>query len=160
TQTPSVKGSWIQIEFNREPQPTSEDCLYLNVWTAAQSSDERRPVMVWLHGGGFVGGSGSEPPPTRPGLPQKTLVVVTLNYRLGVFGLFAHPELTKESGHNASGNYALMDQIAALKWVQSNITAFGGDPQKVTIFGQSAGSQSVALLLISPLATGLFQRVM
>jgi para-nitrobenzyl esterase len=93
-------------------------------------------------------------------LAQKGAVVVTLNYRLGVFGFFAHPELTRESDHNASGNYGLMDQIAALKWVHSNIAAFGGDPQKVTIFGQSAGSDSIALLLTSPLATGLFQRAM
>jgi carboxylesterase type B len=116
--------------------------------------------MVWLHGGGFVGGSGSQPSHSGAGLSQKGAIVVTLNYRLGVFGLFAHPELTKESGHNASGNYALMDEIAALKWVLSNIAAFGGDPQKVTIFGQSAGSDSIALLLTSPLATGLFQRAM
>ncbi len=159
TQMPP-QGSWFDLEYNRAPQPTGEDCLYLNVWTAAQSSDERRPVMVWLHGGGFVGGSGSEPSHSGAGLAQKGVVVVTLNYRLGVFGLFAHPELTKESGHDASGNYALMDQIAALKWVQSNIVAFGGDPQKVTIFGQSAGSDSIALLLASPLSTGLFQRAM
>ena len=154
------RGSWFDLEFNRKPQPMGEDCLYLNVWTAAQSLDERRPVMVWVHGGGFVGGSGSEPFHSGAGLAQKGAVVVTLNYRLGVFGLFAHRELTKESGHNASGNYALMDQIAALKWVQSNIAAFGGNPQKVTIFGQSAGSDSIALLLTSPLATGLFQRAM
>jgi para-nitrobenzyl esterase len=154
------QGSWFDLEYNRAPQPTGEDCLYLNVWTAAQSSDERRPVMVWLHGGGFVGGSGSEPSHSGAGLAQKGAVVVTLNYHLGVFGLFAHPELTKESGHDASGNYALMDQIAALKWVQSNIVAFGGDPQNVTIFGQSAGSDSIALLLASPISTGLFQRAM
>ena len=159
TQTPP-QGSWFDFEFNRKPQPTGEDCLYLNVWTAAQSSDDRRPVLVWLHGGGFVGGSGTDPSHSGSGLAQKGAVVVTLNYRLGVFGFFAHPELTRESDHNASGNYGLMDQIAALKWVHSNIAAFGGDPQKVTIFGQSAGSDSIALLLTSPLATGLFQRAM
>ena len=160
TQMPPLKGSWFQLEFNREPQPTGEDCLYLNVWTAAQSSDERRPVMVWLHGGGFVTGSGSEPSHSGAGLAQKGAVVVTLNYRLGVFGLFAHPELSKESGHNVSGNYTLMDQIAALKWVKSNIAAFGGDPEKITLFGQSAGSDCIPLLLTSPLAAGLFQRAM
>jgi para-nitrobenzyl esterase len=159
TQSPP-QGSWFDLEFNRKPQATGEDCLYLNVWTAAQSPDERRPVLVWLHGGGFVGGSGSDPSHSGAALAQKGAVVVTLNYRLGVFGFFAHPELTKESGHNASGNYGLMDQIAALKWVQSNIAAFGGDPKKVTIFGQSAGSDSISLLLTSPLATGLFQRAM
>jgi para-nitrobenzyl esterase len=159
TQTPP-QGSWFDLEFNRKAQPTGEDCLYLNVWTAAQSSDERRPVLVWFHGGGFVGGSGTDPSHSGSGLAQKGAVVVTLNYRLGVFGFFAHPELTRESDHNASGNYGLMDQIAALKWVHSNIAAFGGDPQKVTIFGQSAGSDSIALLLTSPLATGLFQRAM
>src|SRR4029077_15346561 len=103
-------------------------CLYLNVWTASKSSGERRPVMVWLHGGAFVTGSGSAPAHNGAGLAEKGAVVVTLNYRLGVFGLLAHPELTKESGHNASGNYAMMDTIAALRWIQKNIRQFGGDP--------------------------------
>ncbi len=142
------------------PSQRAKTAFTWNVWTAAQSSDERRPVLVWFHGGGFVGGSGTDPSHSGSGLAQKGAVVVTLNYRLGVFGFFAHPELTRESDHNASGNYGLMDQIAALKWVHSNIAAFGGDPQKVTIFGQSAGSDSIALLLTSPLATGLFQRAM
>jgi para-nitrobenzyl esterase len=158
TQVHRAKGSYFQLEFELEPEPTGEDCLYLNIWTAAQSPDEKRPVMVWIYGGGFVGGSGSTPAHSGAGLAQKGAVVVTLNYRLGVFGLLAHPELTSESGHNASGNYALMDQIAALKWVQGNIAAFGGDPQKITIFGQSAGSISIASLMTSPLADGLFQR--
>jgi para-nitrobenzyl esterase len=158
TQIPRAKGSYFQLEFESEPEPSGEDCLYLNVWTAAQSPDEKRPVMVWIYGGAFLGGSGSTPAYSGAGLAEKGAVVVTLNYRLGVFGLLAHPELTSESGHNASGNYALMDQIAALKWVQSNITAFGGDPRRITIFGQSAGSISIASLLTSPLADGLFQR--
>jgi para-nitrobenzyl esterase len=158
TQMHRLKGSYFQLEFEPEPEPTGEDCLYLNVWTAAQSPDEKRPVMVWLYGGAFLGGSGSTPAYSGAGLAQKGAVVVTLNYRLGVFGLLAHPELTNESGHNASGNYALMDQIAALKWVQSNIATFGGDPRRITIFGQSAGSISIASLLTSPLANGLFQR--
>jgi para-nitrobenzyl esterase len=114
--------------------------------------------MVWLYGGAFAAGAGSEPSYSGAGLAQKGAVVVTLNYRLGVFGLLAHPELTKESGHSASGNYALLDQIAALRWVKANIAAFGGDPERVTIFGQSAGSISIALLLTSPLANRLFQR--
>jgi para-nitrobenzyl esterase len=159
TQVFPAKGSWFQLEFYPEPEPTGEDCLYLNVWTAASSSDERLPVMVWLHGGGFLGGSGSVPAYAGAGLAKKGVVVVTLNYRLGVFGQFAHPELTRESGHDASGNYALMDQIAALKWVRNNIAAFG-DPENITLFGQSAGSDSIALLLTSPLAIGLFQRAM
>jgi para-nitrobenzyl esterase len=150
------KGSYYQLEFYREPAPTSEDCLYLNVWTPARAAGDHRPVLVWIHGGGFSQGAGSTPSQGGDGLARKGLVVVTFNYRLGVFGLLAHPELTQESVHHASGNYFLMDQIAALKWVQRNIAAFGGDPRRVTIFGQSAGSMSGALLLTSPLAKDLF----
>jgi para-nitrobenzyl esterase len=150
------KGSYYQLEFYREPAPTSEDCLYLNVWTPAHVAGEHRPVLVWFHGGGFSQGAGSTPSQGGDGLARKGLVVVTFNYRLGVFGLLAHPELTKESPHHASGNYFLMDQLAALKWVQKNIATFGGDPRRVTIFGQSAGSMSGALLLTSPLAKDLF----
>src|SRR5215469_7721402 len=139
-------------------QPTSEDCLYLNVWTSAKSATERRPVMVWIYGGGFTGGSGSVPGYDGDALSQKGVVVVTFNYRLGPFGFLAHPELTKESDRRASGNYGLMDQVAALEWVQHNIAAFGGDPKKVTIFGESAGSLSVAYLQTSPLSKGLFVR--
>ena len=154
-----TKGSYYQLEFYHEPTPISEDCLYLNVWTPAHSSEEKRPVMVWIHGGGFAQGSGSTPSQSGEGLAQRGVVVVTFNYRLGVFGLLAHPELTQESEHHSSGNYALMDQIAALRWVQKNIAAFGGDPRNVTVFGQSAGAISAALLLTSPLAKGLFARV-
>jgi para-nitrobenzyl esterase len=139
-------------------QPTSEDCLYLNVWTTAKSAGERRPVMVWIYGGGFTGGSGSEPRYDGDALSQKGVVVVTFNYRLGAFGFLAHPELTKESDRRASGNYGLMDQVAALEWVQRNVSAFGGDPRKVTIFGESAGAISVADLLVSPQSKGLFIR--
>jgi para-nitrobenzyl esterase len=143
---------------NSNAQKTSEDCLYLNVWTTAKSGNERRPVMVWIYGGGFTGGSGSLPDYNGDALSQKGVVVVTFNYRLGPFGFLAHPELTKESDRRASGNYGLMDQVAALQWVQKNIAAFGGDPKKVTIFGESAGSVSVADLLTSPQTKGLFIR--
>lgn len=135
----------------------SEDCLYLNVYTAAKTAKEHRPVMVWIHGGALTGGAGSIY--DGEALAKKGVVVVTVNYRLGVFGFFAHPELTKESDRNASGNYGLLDQVAALEWVQKNIAAFGGDPKRVTIFGESAGSWSVNYLMASPLARGLFHRV-
>jgi para-nitrobenzyl esterase len=136
----------------------SEDCLYLNVWTPARSAAEKLPVMVWIHGGSFQAGSASEPRQDGARLARKGVVVVSLNYRLGVFGFLAHPELTKESGHGASGNYGLLDQVAALRWVRDNAAAFGGDPGNVTIFGESAGSFAVSALMASPLARGLFQR--
>jgi para-nitrobenzyl esterase len=136
----------------------SEDCLYLNVWTPVPFSKEHRPVMVWIHGGGFVAGSASEPRQDGERLAAKGVVVVSFNYRLGALGFLAHPELTKESGHRASGNYGLLDQVAALRWVRTNIAAFGGDPANVTIFGESAGSLAVSALMASPLAEGLFQR--
>jgi para-nitrobenzyl esterase len=135
-----------------------EDCLYLNVWTAAKSASDRRPVMVWIHPGGYTSGSGSGPGTDGEALAKKGVVLVTINYRLGVFGFFSHPELTKESDRRASGNYAFMDQVAALQWVQKNIAAFGGDPARVTVFGDSAGSSSISNLMVSPLAKGLFQR--
>ena len=140
------------------PQTIAEDCLYLNVWTAAGSASEKRPVMVWIFGGGFDHGSGTEKYYWGDDLAHKGAVVVTFNYRVGALGFLAHPELTRESGHNASGNYGLMDQIAALQWVERNIAAFGGDPKRVTIFGQSAGGSSVGQLMVSPLAKGLFHR--
>jgi para-nitrobenzyl esterase len=139
------------------PEPgMSEDCLYLNVYTAAKSAKDKRPVMVWIHGGALTSGAGGIY--NGEGLAAKGAVVVTINYRMGVFGYFAHPELTKESDRNASGNYGFLDQVAALEWVQKNIEAFGGDPKRVTIFGESAGSWSVNYLSASPLAKGLFQR--
>jgi len=136
----------------------SEDCLYLNVWTPAASAKARLPVMVWIYGGGFAAGAASEPRQDGENLAKKGVVVVSMSYRLGVFGFFSNAELAKESGHNSSGNYGLLDQAAALKWVHRNIAGFGGDPGKVTIFGESAGSFSVSAQMASPLAQGLFQR--
>jgi para-nitrobenzyl esterase len=135
-----------------------EDCLHLNVWTGAASAAERRPVFVYIYGGGFNEGSTAVPVYDGEGLAKKGLVVVTANYRVGVLGFFVHPELTKESPNHASGNYGLLDQVAALRWVRDNIAAFGGDPTRVTIAGQSAGGMSVHSLIASPLAKGLFHR--
>ena len=132
-----------------------EDCLYLNVWTPAKSSTERLPVLVYFYGGGFVAGDGSEPRYDGENMAKKGIVALTVNYRLGVWGFLAHPELTKESPHHASGNYALLDQNAALKWVKQNIAAFGGDPRRVTIAGESAGSLSVSAQMASPLSRDL-----
>ena len=137
--------------------PQSEDCLYLNVWTTAERGDGR-PVMVWIHGGSFAIGSGSQPTYDGSHFAEDGVVEVTINYRLGPFGFMAHPALSAESPNHVSGNYGLLDQIEALKWVQRNIASFGGDPHKVTIFGESAGSVSVGCLIASPLAKGLFQR--
>jgi para-nitrobenzyl esterase len=134
----------------------SEDCLYLNVWTPAGSGNkDRRPVLVYFYGGGFVAGDGSEPRYDGESMAAKGIVTVTTNYRLGAFGFLAHPELTAESPHHASGNYGLLDQAAALRWVQQNIAAFGGDPKRVTIAGESAGSISVSALMASPLSKNL-----
>jgi para-nitrobenzyl esterase len=138
--------------------PTSEDCLYLNVWTPTGAGD-KRPVMMWIHGGAWTRGAGSNDTYDGAALARKGVVVVTTNYRLGPFGFLAHPELTAESPQHSSGNYAILDHIAALKWVQRNIAAFGGDPSQVTIFGESAGAWSVNLVQATPLAAGLFQRV-
>ena len=134
----------------------SEDCLYLNVWTPAKSSGEKLPVLVYFYGGGFVAGDGSEYRYEGESLATKGIVTVTVNYRLGIFGFLAHPDLTKESAHHSSGNYGLLDQHAALVWVQQNIAAFGGDPKRVTIAGESAGSTSVCAQMASPLSNGLF----
>jgi para-nitrobenzyl esterase len=142
-----------------EPRPMSEDCLYLNIYTAAKTANDNLPVMVWIHGGALTAGAASVGAYDGDQLARKGVVVVTINYRLGVFGFFAHPELSKESDRAASSNYGLLDQIAALQWVQKNIAAFGGDPKRVTIFGESAGSWSTNLLAASPLARGLFHRV-
>lgn len=135
-----------------------EDCLFLNVWTGATAAPERRPVYVWIHGGGYTEGSTAVPVYDGENLAKRGIVVVTINYRLGVLGFLAHPDLTKESDRNASGNYGTLDQIAALEWVRDNIAAFGGDPKRVAIGGQSAGSSSVHNLVATPLAKGLFQR--
>ncbi len=138
------------------PAGTSEDCLFLNVWTPAATSSENLPVLVWIHGGGLREGSGSIALYDGEELAKKGIVVVTINYRVGVLGFLAHPWLTSESAHKASGDYGFLDQVAALNWVKENIAAFGGNPQKVTIAGQSAGSRSVHMLTASPLAKGLF----
>jgi para-nitrobenzyl esterase len=136
----------------------SEDCLYLNVWTPAAPAHRKLPVMVWVYGGGFAAGATSEARQDGGNLSKKGVVVVSMNYRLGIFGFFSHPELAKESVHHSAGNYGLLDQTAALRWVHQNIARFGGDPQNVTIFGESAGSFSVSALMASPLTQGLFQR--
>jgi para-nitrobenzyl esterase len=133
----------------------SEDCLYLNVWTPAKSGREKLPVLVYFFGGGFVAGDGSEFRYDGESMAKRGIVAITVNYRLGVFGFFAHPELTNESTRHASGNYALLDQHAALLWVQENIAAFGGDPKRVTIAGESAGSVAVSAQMASPLSKGL-----
>jgi para-nitrobenzyl esterase len=133
----------------------NEDCLYLNVWTPAKTGTERLPVLVYFFGGGFIGGDGSEPRYDGESMARRGIVALTVNYRLGVFGFFAHPELTKESPHHASGNQGLLDQTAALEWVQKNIAAFGGDPGRVTIAGESAGSLAVSAQMASPLAKNL-----
>lgn len=136
----------------------SEDCLTLNIWTPAKDRNANLPVMVWVYGGGFQAGGTSEPRQDGEVLAAKGVVVVSMNYRLGIFGFFTHPELTKESGHKASGNYGLMDQAAALRWVKDNIAAFGGNPENITIFGESAGSFSVCGLMASPQARNLMAR--
>lgn len=139
-----------------QPQ-SSEDCLYLNVWTP-NATGAALPVLVWIHGGGFFVGAGSDEIYNGTNLAMHGAVVVTINYRLGSFGFFAHPELTAESPHHSSGNYALLDMIAALQWVKTNIAAFGGNPDNVTIVGESAGAQSAGILIASPLTSGLFKR--
>ena len=135
----------------------SEDCLYLNVWTPAKSSAEKLPVLVWIHGGGFVAGAPAEKLYHGEWLAKKGVVFVSIAYRLGVFGFLAHPELSAESSHHVSGNYGILDMIAGLQWVQKNISVFGGDPGKVTIQGESAGAAAVSILCASPLAKGLFR---
>ena len=145
----------------------SEDCLYLNVWTDAQSADEGRPVMVWIHGGGWSSGAGLNVGSSSTGITgtydgeafaENGVVLVSVNYRLGAFGFMAHPELSAESDRGVSGNYGILDHIAALEWVRDNIAGFGGDPDNVTIFGESAGGASVYALLATPLASGLFHK--
>jgi para-nitrobenzyl esterase len=151
-------GARLNIAVLPDSPPLSEDCLYLNVWTGAASAAERRPVMVYFFGGAFTEGAGSVPLYDGDALARKGVVVVTMNYRLGPFGFFVHPALTAESPHGASGNYGLMDMLASLRWVQRNIAAFGGDPDNVTVFGQSAGAMAIASLVASPEARGLMHR--
>jgi len=142
-------------DMNFRSPDVSEDCLYLNIWTTADKPDDRRPVLVYFYGGGNIAGDSSEPRYDGEALARRGLVTVTVNYRLHVFGFFAHPELTAESPHHASGNYGYLDQVAALRWVRENIAAFGGDPERITIAGESAGSISVSVLMCSPLSRGL-----
>ncbi|MBV9747664.1 MAG: alpha/beta fold hydrolase, partial [Acetobacteraceae bacterium] len=153
----SPPGSFYQREFFAASEPQSEDCLYLNIWTAASGSD-RLPVMVFLHGGAYFGWSGSMAAYDGTYLARKGVVVVTINYRLGPFGFLAHPDLDAESPQHLSGNYGLLDQQAALRWVKANSAAFGGDPERITLFGHSAGAGSVGYAMASPLAKGLFRR--
>ena len=141
-------------DMNFRSNGMSEDCLYLNVW--APASGQKLPVLVYFYGGGFMAGDGSEPRYDGESMAKRGIVAVTVNYRLGVYGFLAHPELTKESPHKASGNYGLLDQNQALRWVKDNIAAFGGDPARVTIAGESAGSSSVSAQMVSPLSKGLF----
>lgn len=155
---------YIAASFGRDPalvpdlEATSEDCLRINIWTANLGRDELRPVMIWIHGGANTSGSPAERTYDGANLARKGVVVVSFNYRLGVFGFLAHPALSAESEQGSSGNYALLDQIAALEWVRRNIAAFGGDPSRVTIFGESAGATNIAYLMSSPLTLGLFHR--
>jgi len=142
-------------DMNFRSDGMSEDCLYLNVWTPSKTGNEKLPVLVYFYGGGFIAGDGSEPRYDGESMARRGIVAVTVNYRLGVFGFFAHSELTKESPHHASGNYGLLDQAAALQWVQKNIAAFGGDPKKITIAGESAGSFSVSAQMASPLSKNI-----
>lgn len=165
---PQVPAAWTGVykadHFSKlcpqmgDSATMSEDCLYANVWTGAHAATEKRPVFVWIYGGGFSMGTGSDPIFDGEALAAKGVIVVTFNYRIGVLGFLATPELTGESGHNASGNFGLLDDVAMLKWVQQNIAAFGGDPAHVTIGGQSAGAGSVGFMAMSPLAHGLFEQ--
>ena len=144
------------IQGGNPPSGKSEDCLYLNIWTPAKSAKERLPVLVWIYGGGFSFGSTAEPVFNGEKLARKGVVLVSIAYRVGQLGFLAHPELSDENTYGVSGNYGLLDQIAGLKWIRKNIAAFGGDPDRVTIFGESAGGISVSMLCASPLAKGLF----
>lgn len=157
-QIPPPEGSFYQVEFFPEPEPLSEDCLYLNIWTKSHSQNEQKPIMVWIHGGGFSQGSGSMPTFDGTAFARKGVVLVTLNYRLGIFGLFAHPQLSSETEYRSSGNYGLLDQVQALTWIKQNIAAFGGDPDNITLFGQSSGAGNINKLMVSPMAEGLFHR--
>lgn len=168
-QPPHPVEAWSGVKSARDFAPScigrnfgaisnmSEDCLYLNVWTPTSRQNARLPVLVWIHGGGFQGGGGYHPSYEGEEFAKQGVVVVTFNYRVGVFGFLSHPDLTNESERRTSGNYGLLDQVAALRWVQRNIAAFGGDPTKVTIAGESAGAYSVSAHTASPLSRGLFR---
>ena len=145
------------VQNTDNPYGWSEDCLYLNIWTPAESPREKLPVLVWIYGGGFGGGGTADPVTDGTELARHGVIMVSIAYRVGKIGFLAHPELSAENPDKVSGNYGLLDQIAALEWIQDNISAFGGDPDKVTIFGESAGGISVSMLCASPLAEGLFR---
>ena len=153
----ATKFAPAPMQGGNPPSGKSEDCLYLNIWTPAKSAKEKIPVLVWIYGGGFSFGSTAEPGYSGEKLAKKGVVLVSIAYRVGQIGFLAHPELSAENPNHVSGNYGILDQIAGLQWIQKNIAAFGGDPNKVTIFGESAGGISVSMLCASPLAKGLFQ---
>jgi len=152
------KGSFYEREFYPYEEPMSEDCLYLNVWTPAQHADEKLPVIFWVHGGGFMTGYGHSAHFDGEHFARQGVILVTVNYRLNIFGWMVHPELDAENERGISGNYGLLDQIAALNWVHRNISAFGGDPENVTIAGQSAGAACIQSLICSPLTKGLYAK--
>lgn len=147
-------------DMNFGTKKMSEDCLYLNIWTPAKKMNEHLPVLIYFNGGGLMCGSGSEPRYAGDAMARKGIISVTANYREGIFGFFAHPQLSKETSYKGSGNYGFLDQVAAIKWVKDNIAAFGGDPERITIVGESAGSMSVSSLMASPLCKGLFAQAM
>jgi len=153
----ATKFAPAAFQGGNPPPGKSEDCLYLNIWTPSKSAKDKIPVLVWIYGGGFSFGSTAEPGYNGEKLAKKGVVLVSIAYRVGQLGFLAHPELSAENPNQVSGNYGILDQIAALQWIQKNIAAFGGDPKKVTIFGESAGGISVSMLCASPLAKGLFQ---
>lgn len=145
-------------DMNFGTRKVSEDCLYLNIWTPAKTFQEKLPVIIYFNGGGLIAGSGSEPRYDGMSMARKGIVAITANYREGIFGFFAHPQLSRETTYKGSGDYGFLDQVAAIRWVKDNIAAFGGDPDHITIAGESAGSMSVSILMASPLAKGLFQQ--
>ena len=147
-------------DMNFGTKVNSEDCLYLNIWTPAKTMKEHLPVLIYFNGGGLMAGSGSEPRYAGDAMARKGIISITANYREGIFGFFAHPQLSKETSYKGSGNYGFMDQVAAIQWVKDNIEAFGGDPNRITIVGESAGSMSVSALMASPLCQGLFAQAM
>lgn len=152
------KGSFYEKEFYPVEEEMSEDCLYLNVWTPARAEEEKLPVIFWVHGGAFLSGYGHSAHFDGEHFARQGVILVTINYRLNIFGWMVHPELSEESGIGTSGNYGLLDQIAALRWVRRNITAFGGDPENITLAGQSAGACCVQALICSPLTRGMYAR--
>lgn len=150
----------IYGDMNFGTEVNSEDCLYLNIWTPSKTMDERLPILIYFNGGGLMAGSGSEPRYAGDMMARKGIISITANYREGIFGFFTHPQLSKETSYKGSGNYGLLDQVAAIQWVKENIAAFGGDPNRITIVGESAGSMSVCSLMASPLCQGLFAQAM